>query len=139
MYLIFSNWLFFWFILYILNFITFSPLFFLLFTYIIIVIITIYIYFINIPLYYVIKLFSINTLFKLIPISLIFIKNNYSFLIFYKDIFFGFLLLFLYLLFLIISNINPISLYINLINTYLYNDLDNRPYISKTYDKLFKK
>lgn len=132
---LFSNWLFIWFILFYLNIIIFNPLFFLIVGYIITLSIGInYLPVYKIDTYNLIKFIILNTIFKLIPICLILIKTIYFTL---YDIYFGFFIIIIYIIFMRSQNINIYEFYQNLFKTYINNNKANKSDISNLYDNIY--
>ena len=110
------------------------PIFYLIFAYILTIFEFIYLFIKKTNNYNLIKFAIINLFLKIFPIIII---NNYT--IYYKDIYFGFLLSLIYLLFLIIFNINPFIEYDKLLNTYINDDEKYKTIFSKLYDYIYLK
>jgi len=130
-YELFSYWLFIWFIFHYIGIIKASPIFFLIIAYIIVhLILIIHIIQKKFNLYVIIKKIISNIYLKTIPIFLLFKIP----IIQEKDILFGFLLSYIYVIILLINNKNPIKIYLDLektesIHNYLYDNIYN--YLNK--------
>jgi hypothetical protein len=134
----FSFWIFLWFILFYIGIIRYNPLFFLISSAIIIYIFFLFLIFDkNINNYNLTKYLIINSLFKLIPIYLIF---DLSILFSFYDIFFGIILFIIYLFYMKILNKDLYSTYDKIYKSYLNDEnyLHDRDEISKFYDNLLK-
>jgi hypothetical protein len=132
---IYSYWIFAWFILFLLNIIPYNPFIFIIIAYILTLFELLYIYLKNANKYNLIKFFIINIIIKLIPILILIYLNKIT--IKYNDIYFGILLLFTYLFFMIILNINPFTEYNKVFDTYINDDNKNKSIFSKFYDYIY--
>jgi hypothetical protein len=131
---LFSYWIFFWFILHILNIITFNPFIILIIIYIFTIIGFIYILINKSSLKNLIKYFFINIFLKFLFI--LFLKTDYTI----NDINFGILLYLIYLLIMLIFNVNPIIIYKKIFNSYINNEnYNNNSIISRLYDNIYNK
>ena len=131
---LFSYWIFFWFILHILNIITFNPFIILIIIYIFTFIGFIYILINKSSLKNLIKYFFINIFLKFLFI--LFLKTDYTI----NDINFGILLYLIYLLIMLIFNVNPIIIYKKIFNSYINNEnYNNNSIISRIYDNIYNK
>lgn len=131
---LFSYWIFFWFILHILNIITFNPFIILIIIYIFTFIGFIYILIKKSSLKNLIKYFFINIFLKFLFI--LFLKTDYTI----NDINFGILLYLIYLLIMLIFNVNPIIIYKKIINSYINDEkYNNNSIISRIYDNIYNK
>jgi hypothetical protein len=132
---IYSYWIFAWFILFLLNIIPYNPFIFIIIAYILTLFELLYIYLKNANKYNLIKFFIINIIIKLFPILILIYLNKIT--IKYNDIYFGILLLFTYLFFMIILNINPFTEYNKVFDTYINDDNKNKSIFSKFYDYIY--
>lgn len=131
---LFSYWIFFWFILHILNIITFNPFIILIIIYIFTIIGFIYILIYKSSLKNLIKYFFINIFLKFLFI--LFLKTDYTI----NDINFGILLYLMYLLIMLIFNVNPIIIYKKIFNSYINDETyNNNSIISRIYDNIYNK
>jgi hypothetical protein len=135
MFFIFSYWIFIWFVLYLLNIIPYNPFLFIIIAYILTSFELIYLYIKKTNKYNLIKFFLINIILKFIPILILIILNNINYNI--NDIYFGFLIIYLYLFIMIIFNINPFIEYKKILNTYINDDEKNKSILSKFYDYIY--
>lgn len=134
---IYSYWIFTWFILYLLNIIPYNPIFYIIIGYIITIFEFIYLILKKTNKYNLIKYTIINIIIKVFPIIILIYLNKYKFN--YKDIYFGIILLYIYIFFMIILNINPLIEYKKLLNTYINNDNNYKSIFSKIYDYIYLK
>jgi hypothetical protein len=132
---IYSYWIFAWFILFLLNIIPYNPFIFIIIAYILTLFELLYIYLKNANKYNLIKFFIINIIIKIFPILILIYLNKIT--IKYNDIYFGILLLFTYLFFMIILNINPFTEYNKVFDTYINDDNKNKSIFSKFYDYIY--
>jgi hypothetical protein len=134
---IYSYWLFTWFLLYLLNIVPYNPIFHLIIGYILTIFEFIYLILNKTNKYNLIKYAFINIIIKVIPIIILIYLNKFQFK--FKDIYIGFILIILYLLLMIIMNINPFLEYKKLLDTYINNDNNNKTLFSKLYDYIYIK
>ena len=134
---IYSYWIFTWFILYLFNIVSYNPIFYLIFGYIITIFEFLYLFINNANNYNLIKYCVINIIIKLFPIIILISLNKIKFEL--KDIYFGYILIIIYFLSMIILDINPYLEYNKLLNTYINNDNSNKTIFSKIYDYIYIK
>ena len=134
---IYSYWIFTWFILYLFNIVSYNPIFYLIFGYIITIFEFLYLFINNANNYNLIKYCVINIIIKLFPIIILISLNKINFEL--KDIYFGYILIIIYFLSMIILDINPYLEYNKLLNTYINNDNSNKTIFSKIYDYIYIK
>jgi hypothetical protein len=134
---IYSYWIFTWFLLYLLNIVHYNPIFYIIIGYIITIFEFFYLFINKTNKYNLIKFAIINIIIKLFPIIILIYLNKFQFN--FKDIYFGFLLIIIYLLLMIILNINPFLEYDKLLNTYINNENNNKTIFSKLYDYIYIK
>lgn len=131
---IFSYWIFIWFLLYYFKFTKYNPLLTLIVGYIITVGELIYLISQKTNKYNLIKFTVINIIIKVIPILLI-----YNHKITFKEFVINFYIFFIYIITMVIMNINPANIYRKVLNTYIQDDNKYQSVFSKFYDYLFKK
>ena len=130
MFELFTEWIFIWFLFYYFKFTSYNPLFILILAFIITSIVHIYIIFnSNTKLYHAIKFGVFNIILKVIPILLISHTTIY-----FKDIYFSFIIFIIYLIYM---NFNVIYIYEIMIDEYTNAKDEYRSNISKLYDNLF--
>jgi hypothetical protein len=134
---IYSYWLFTWFLLYLLNIVHYNPIFYLIIGYIITIFEFIYLILNKTNKYNLIKYAFINIIIKVIPIIILIYLNKYK--LNSNDIYIGFILIIIYLLLMIIMNINPFLEYKKLLDTYINNYNNNKTLFSKLYDYIYIK
>lgn len=135
--IIFSNWIFLWFLLFCFGLIKYNPLFIFVIIFIICNSIIIYIYYTNkLDNYNLLKLIILNFLFKFIPI-IILISINYN--IYNNDLLFTIFLILIYLVYIQINNLNVIDIYYTLLKGAYTNDENLKGFMSKLYDYLYTK
>ena len=134
---IYSYWLFTWFLLYLLNIVPYNPIFYLIIGYILTIFEFIYLILKKTNKYNLIKYAFINIIIKVFPIIILIYLNKYKFNS--NDIYIGFILINIYLLLMIILNINPYIEYNKLLDTYINNDNKNKTLFSKIYDYIYIK
>jgi hypothetical protein len=134
---IISNWIFIWFILFILRIIQFNPLLIIIITFIITNIYAFYFFSKYKPNYYnLTKFIIINTIIKIIPIIIILIYYpKYTIYDFYFSIFFFISYLFTMFILDIDIYISYQKIYLSYTNDNIYNN--DRSTISKLYDFYF--
>jgi len=130
MFELFTEWIFIWFLFYYFKLTSYNPLFILILAFIITSIVHIYIIFnSNTKLYHAIKFGVFNIILKVIPILLISHTTIY-----FKDIYFSFIIFIIYLIYM---NFNVIYIYEIMIDEYTNAKDEYRSNISKLYDNLF--
>lgn len=139
MYELFSYWVLAWAFLFYFQFITANPIWFLIVIYVITSITYIYIYLNHAKPYYLLKYIILNNLLKLFFIIIIARKYTLTFHI--NDIYFGFMLFFIYIIVMSIFQKNPLEYYYYLIDIFI-NGLNetNHHYlinIDQYYDHIF--
>ena len=133
--LIFSYWIFGWFILYYCRIITYSPKFALIIGIIENIFSVFYLIFMNTSNYKIIKFIIINICIKVIPLFII-IKDK----IVWKDIYATFILFIIYIIWLFINNPkNLFKTYIQMINNYTTKTDSKKKltFLSYIYDKIY--
>ena len=138
--LVFSVWIFVWFVIFIIGLITYNPTFIILLA-IIIVIISIYlgIYYFGIDRYNITKFVVINIFMKSIPISLLWYYKQLR--IKYRDVIFTLILFIVYNMYLLLNGTNIIKVYSDMVKAYQNKNEkdDKRTIISKAYDYMYQK
>jgi len=131
---IYSNWVFVWFLLFILKIIKYNPFLLLVTAYIITVCEITYLLYNKISYNNLKKFIIINVILKLIPIIILILikKNNYN----TNDIIFTIILTTIYYIYLLINNKNLEIVYKKISNSYLDNNSNDKSFISKLYDKI---
>ena len=130
MFELFTEWIFIWFLFYYFKLTSYNPLFILILAFIITSIVHIYIIFnSNTKLYHAIKFGVFNIILKVIPILLISHTTIY-----FKDIYFSFIIFIIYLIYM---NFNVIYIYEIMIDEYTNAKDEYRSNISKLYDNIF--
>ncbi len=132
MFEIFSYWIFIWFILYYFKLTKYNPLFLLIVGYIITFGELLYLVIKGANNYNIIKFIIINVIIKLIPIILI-INTK----IIFKDLIISLYIILLYMVTMMIMNINPYKIYKMMIDTYLYDNNKYKSIFSKLYDIIY--
>lgn len=130
---IFSYWIFFWFILYLLKLVPYNPKLIIILGIIEITFTLIYLIFKKAKLQKIIKFIVINIVIKFIPLLLIYKDPLRK-----KDIYATFILILIYLIWLYINNVNILEIYKKLVNSYL-NNSSPRSYFSQYYDLIYDK
>lgn len=132
-----SYWFFLWFLLFISGVIKANPLLFLIIGLIFILTQILYLYFNNTSKYNLTKYIIINLFIKIIPIIILISFYPISFK--YDDVSFGLFLIFIYIITMILLNINPISSYYKIINSYKSSSDSNKnkTEVSKLYDNIY--
>jgi len=137
---IFSYWLFIWFVLFYVGIIKENPLLFLCIGYVIVIIEMIYLISKKTSTYNIKKFFIINIIIKLIPIIIILLTSPIKINLYKdKDIKFGLIVIFIYVMVMNILGIDIRKEYLNMIDSYVKDEKDKRTYISKLYDYLIQK
>jgi hypothetical protein len=131
---VFSYWILIWFILYYLGFTKYNPLFILLVACIFPFLQLIYFIIHKVTYYNFFKYLIINIITKVIPILLI-IKFPLRFK--KVDVIFSVYLILIYIVLMSILNVNIYEFYKEMISNYLYDENNNKTYISKTYDYIY--
>lgn len=131
---IYSNWIFVWFLLFILKIIKYNCFLLLVIAYIITVCEITYLLYNKISYNNLKKFIIINVILKLIPIIILILikKNNYN----TNDIIFIIILTTIYYIYLLINNKNLEIVYKKILNSYLDNNSNDKSFISKLYDKI---
>lgn len=136
-----SYWILLWALFFILKLTSYNPIFYLLFIYIITSLSFIYLFLKNTSPYNLQKFIIVNLLHKITFILIIAFYYPISFN--YNDINFGLIIGFIYLLFMILINQNPLLYYNYYLDYYIYGETtENKNYIGifdKYYDNLFLK
>ncbi len=130
---IFSYWIFFWFILYLLKIIHYNPKLIIILGIIEVTIALIYFIIRNALSKEIIKFIIINIFIKVIPLLIIYkdpIKK--------EDIISTFIFILLYIFWMIINNVSIIEVYKKINNSYLSNKAP-KTYFSKLYDDFYNK
>jgi hypothetical protein len=131
---LFSYWILFWVILYLLKIVNYSPKFAIIIGIIEISIGGIYYIYMNISKYQLIKYITINTIMKIIPLLIVIndkITNN--------DIIVSIIYFIIYLVWLFINNQNVFDIYKKINDEYIYDLGKNKTFMNKLFDKIFKK
>lgn len=137
--LIFSYWIFIWFVLYFAGFTTLNPSFLLIISMIYIVFtIYLFIYYYQISQYNVIKYVIINVILKSIPLLLLWYYNRIN--VNYTDIVFTALLFAVYNVYLYVNDTSLPQVYQDILRTYQNSQLNSekRTIISRSYDYLYR-
>ena len=136
---IITYWFFIWFLLFIFNITSANPFWILIFAYIITFGEFLYLIHRKSNAYNLTKFMIINVIFKLIPIFIILIKNNFRIPIFEfrRTLKVAYIIVALYIITMAVLNINPINAYNQMLNTYINDDNKYRTYISRLYDDIY--
>lgn len=137
--LVFSNWIFLWFILYLLKVVTYNPSFILLAS-LLLLGLEVYLAIIyELTKYNIIKFITINTILKLIPLGILYSMNAIKIKL--VDIQFTLILFSVYLVYLYANGTNIYEIYYKLLNVYITNSADpmDKTIFSRTYDYLYAK
>ncbi len=134
---IISYWFFAWFLLFIIGIIKSNPFWILVISYIITIMEYAYLKHKGANFYNLTKFMIINIILKFIPILIILIIMKFKVPFNINDLIIAFILVFIYLITMIIFNINPIIAYQKMLNTYINDDNKYRTYISRLYDDLY--
>ena len=134
---IISYWFFAWFLLFIMGIIKSNPFWILVISYIITIMEYAYLKHKGANFYNLTKFMIINIILKFIPILIILIIMKFKVPFNINDFIIAFILVFIYLITMIIFNINPIIAYQKMLNTYINDDNKYRTYISRLYDDLY--
>lgn len=134
---IISYWFFAWFLLFIMGIIKSNPFWILVISYIITIMEYAYLKHKGANFYNLTKFMIINIILKFIPILIILIIMKFKVPFNFNDLIIAFILVFIYLITMIIFNINPIIAYQKMLNTYINDDNKYRTYISRLYDDLY--
>ncbi len=134
---IISYWFFVWFLLFIIGIIKSNPFWILVISYIITIMEYAYLKHKGANFYNLTKFMIINIILKFIPILIILIIMKFKVPFNINDLIIAFILVFIYLITMIIFNINPIIAYQKMLNTYINDDNKYRTYISRLYDDLY--
>jgi len=132
---IFSNWIFIWFLVFIFGFTKYNPLPLLIMGFIIISFYIFYLYYKKASSYNIIRFIVVNIIFKVIPITILIITKKTKIII--EDFIISILLIIIYVLYLLLHNETPLSVYNKLNNSYLNNDRNSKTTISIIYDKFY--
>lgn len=138
MYKLFSNWIFCWFYLFSRGYTKANPLVFLIVGYIFTVGGFIYIYNQNAPKHKLKKFIIINLIIKFLFILII--MANFTFIFSWDDIIIGVILYISYLFVLVVNKINPVDCYLQVFDTYINDDPDNKKFVSgvsRLYDTIY--
>jgi hypothetical protein len=128
--LLFSNWIFIWFILYLSNIIPYNPKLIILLGFVIIIGILYYLYINNAPTYNLFKFALLNLFMKAIPIVIL-----YNISIKFEDFYFSIGIFIIYLIWLDINDTNFFTIYKKLINNYINGSTNTT--ISNLYDNIY--
>ena len=135
--IIFSNWIFIWFLLYWSGLIKYNPFFIFIMVFIICNLYLIYAYYYKkLNNYNIYKLLVLNFLFKFIPIMILILTKNNKFNI--NDILFSIVFFILYQIYLHINNTNMIDIYSILLEGFLSDNDIYKGQGSKLYDYIYK-
>jgi len=141
MYELFSYWVLLWAFLFYIQIIKYNPIFILFFIYLISSLTYVYIYINNGKFYYLLKFIILNILLKFI--FTILIANYYPIIFNINDIYFGIILIIIYLILMISLNKNPLNYYYYLIDMFIngINEKNSKYYLfmDKFYDDIYKK
>lgn len=137
--LIFSNWIFAWFILYLLRVIPFNPTVAFVISIFMIIFEIIMLIFYGTNQYNITKFVIINVLSKFIPFLIMWYISDLH--INLKDFYFGLSLFIFYLVYLYLNDETLISIYIKLLRPYIYDikDPEQKTIYSNTYDYIYSK
>ena len=136
--LIFSNWIFVWFILFSIGIVTYNPIFILLTAFSFVILESAYIWYHGANCYNITKFIVINILLKNIPLLLLWSQNKMR--IKFKDIYFTIILFAIYNIYLYMNDTHIYAYYTKLLVPY-YKNIDEpnqKTLISNTYDKIYK-
>lgn len=135
--IIFSNWIFIWFLLFYFNLIKYNPFFIFILVFSICNLYLIYAYYYKIlNNYNISKIFVLSFLFKFIPIIILILTKNNKFTV--NDVLFSIVFFILYLIYLHINNTNMIYIYNKLFEGFVSDDDNCKGQGSKLYDYIYK-
>jgi hypothetical protein len=130
--LLFSNWIFIWFLLYLSNIIPYSPKLIILIGFVIIIGILYYLYINKASKYNLFKFALLNLFMKAIPLIIL-----YNVIITWDDLYFSICIFTIYLIWLDINDTNFFMIYKKLINNYINNHTNT--FVSNLYDNIYNK
>jgi len=130
--LLFSNWVFIWFILYLCKIIPYSPKLIILIGFLVVIGILFYLFNNNASKYNILKFITLNLFMKAIPLIIL-----YNDLIIYDDFIFSTFIFIIYLLWLEINDNSFFKIYSKLIDNYINNRTNT--FISNLYDNMYHK
>lgn len=136
--ILFSNWIFIWFLLFCIGLIKYNPFFVFVIVFCICNSWIFYAYYTNkLNNYNLYKILILNFLFKIMPIVILILTKNNN--IRNKDLIFTIILVLIYLVYLHIKNLDVVDVY-NIVLEGIINDNEQtKGYINKLYDDLYKK
>ena len=129
--LLLSNWIFVWFVLYLLCIIPYSPKLIILAGFGIIVFMIIYLYIKNASRYNLLKFIILNILMKIIPLIVL-----YNIPITENDYYFSIAIFIIYLFWLDVNETNIVEVYQKLTNYYINGS--SKTLVSNAYDNIYK-
>jgi len=128
--LLLSNWIFVWFVLYLLNVIPCSPKLIILAGFGIIIFMIIYLYKKNASRYNLLKFTILNILMKAVPLIIL-----YKVPITKNDFYFSITIFIIYMLWLDVNDTNIFEVYRKLMNYYIKGS--SKTFVSNTYDNIY--
>lgn len=128
--LLFSNWIFIWFILYLFYIIPYSPKLIILLGFGVIFFMVIYLYIKNASKYSLLKFLMLNIIMKAIPLIVL-----YNIPITKNDYYFSITIFILYMIWLDVNDTNIFKVYKKLINNYINGS--SKTIVSNTYDEIY--
>lgn len=132
--LVFSYWIFIWFLLYLLKIVPYSPKFVIILGIIENIFVFMYMIYNKTELYNIIKFIIINIFIKIIPLLLVW-KDK----IIKRDIYATIILFLIYLLWLFYNRLEIYNVYKNLLDPYIFNNSSGKTFLSKLYDSIINK
>lgn len=140
--LIFSHWIFVWFVLYFCNIITINPTFIIISGLFIGTLAAYYMWYYNASQYNIIKFVILNMILKNIPLFILWFSNNLIIQLY--DIYITLIVFIIYNIYLYINNTNIFKLYEKLLHVYInktYNKtkIENKSIWSQIYDYIYHK
>jgi hypothetical protein len=134
---IFSNWIFIWFLVFIFGLTKYNPFALLIIGFITITIYIFYLYYKKASTYNIIRFIAVNIIFKVIPILILVITKKTKIII--EDIIASVLLIMIYVLYLLLQNETPYSVYVKLNKSYIDNNNNNSSDSNTTIGIIYKK
>jgi hypothetical protein len=137
--LIFSNWIFVWFLLFYFGLTKYNPSFALLLACIVIIFEIFALLLQGTNEYNIKKFIIMNILLKQIPLLILFLENRIK--IVDKDVYFAFVLFFIYNIYLLINGMNIYSIYNKVLYAYIHDikDPDAKSPYSLAYDYIYSR
>jgi len=136
--ILFSNWVFIWFLLFCFGLIKYNPFFIFILLFIMCNSWILYAYYTNkLNNYNLNKILILNFLFKIMPILILILTKNYK--INNDDIIFTIVLVLIYLVYLHINNLNVIDVYRIVLEGIISGNEHSKGCVGNLYDAIYKK